>query len=487
MNKWINYLQNHKKTVILKSIVVFILCSIILSLIFVLKQKPLLSFRSWEEIKLSKTLKVGILYNYTDYYISHGNVYGFHYELIKKMAQHYDLHVDYEVYATYSDYCYALLQNKVDMLAMDISKNMATDILFDFTIPHSYSSLVLIQHKKHLFLQSGDTSLSEEKKEYQIAVPAYTSFHAWAIMLNKQYRNRMTTLINNHLVEDLLDEVNNANIDFTIANRKNAHANSIFYPYIDYSYILSQKLPLHWVVKKGNDSLRFYMNLWLDNYMERKEYKILLKKYYNPKSSTRIALKNKSRITPFGNISPYDNIILKYANQYGLDWLLISSLIYQESRFHAHTSGGGGSYGLMQFMPATADYWGMNIGDSPEKQIKAGCRYLKFLQTKYRNLGVNDSIQLMKFMLAAYNAGSCRVDDAIKLAKRKGYNATVWDNHVGNAFGLLSDRKSIKNSNLKCGRYANTKHTLRYINDIMYRYNHYQNIQKQTSAINKSN
>ena len=208
-----------------------------------------------------------------------------------------------------SDYCYALLQNKVDMLAMDISKNMATDILFDFTIPHSYSSLVLIQHKKHLFLQNGDTSLSEEKKEYQIAVPAYTSFHAWAIMLNKQYKNRMTTLINNHTVEDILDEVNNANIDFTITNRKNAHANSIFYPNIDYSYILSQKLPLHWAVKKGNDSLRFYMNKWLDNYMEEKEYKILLKKYYNPKSTTRTALKNKSRITPFGNISPYDNII----------------------------------------------------------------------------------------------------------------------------------------------------------------------------------
>ena len=251
MNKWINYLQNHKKTVILKSIVVCVLCSIILSLIFVLKQKPLHSFRSWEEIKLSKTLKVGILYNYTDYYISHGNVYGFHYELIKKLAEHFDLRVDYEVYATYADYCYALLQNKVDLLAMDISKNMATEILFDFTIPHSFSSLVLIQHKKHLFLHNGDTSLSKEKKEYRIAVPAYTSFHAWAIMLNKQHKNRLTTLINNHSVEDILDEVNNANIDFTITNRKNAHANTIFYPNIDYSYILSEKLPLHWVVKKG--------------------------------------------------------------------------------------------------------------------------------------------------------------------------------------------------------------------------------------------
>ena len=137
-------------------------------------------------------------------------------------------------------------------------------------------------------------------------------------------------------------------------------------------------MPLYWIVNKGNDSLSLFINDWLNAYKQKRICHVI-KKYYDPTSSTRLQLKQKSRITPFGDISPYDDIIMKYANQYGLDWLFVSSLIYQESKFYAHMSGIGGSYGLMQFMPATASYWGVNIGDSPEQQIKAGCKHLKFL------------------------------------------------------------------------------------------------------------
>ncbi len=484
MNKYIYYIQNNKQKIISKSLVFCSLCGIIVTLFYILQPKTGNNFRTWDEITDSKIVKVGILYNYTDYYISHGKVYGFHYELIKKFAENYSLEVIYKLYDSYGEYCYALLHNEIDLLAMDISKNMSTEILFDFSIPHSFSKLILVQHKKNKYFKKNGSSLSTQKSNYLIVVPAYTPYYAWAIELKKKYRNRFNTSISYLTSEELLDELDNAVIDFTIANQKNVEANSIFYSNLDYAQVLTGEMPLYWIVNKGNDSLSLFINDWLNAYKQKKEYVMLLKKYYDPTSSTRLQLKQKSRITPFGDISPYDDIIMKYANQYGLDWLFVSSLIYQESKFYAHMSGIGGSYGLMQFMPATASYWGVNIGDSPEQQIKAGCKYLKFLVKKYRDLGVSDSIQLMKFVLAAYNAGSCRVDDAIKIAKRRDYNTSQWDHHVGSAFQLLSDRKSIKNSKLKCGRYANTKHTLRYINEVMHRYEHYKNINKQSTTSN---
>ena len=485
MNKHFLYIKQNKTTFLLRSLIPALATIVIITLVLLLKKPEKPSYRPWHEIKQSGNLKVGILYNYTDYYILHGAIYGFHYELTKQIANDYDLNIEYEVYNSYADYCFALLHHKIDVLVMDISRNLITERLFDLSIPHSYSQLVLVQNKNKTYLNSRDSTLSTKKSKYQIAIPSHTTYLSPALHIQKQYGRAISINTVPLTVEELLEEINNGVLDFTIVNYKSAHANSIFYKNIDYKYTVSKSKPLYWAVAKGNDSLLFYLNSSLKALKNTKSYTLLLQKYYNPVSSTRSKLKHKSRITPLGDISPYDDIIEKYANKYGIDWLLVSSLIYQESKFHAHTSGGGGAYGLMQFMPGTADYWGVNIGDSPEKQIKAGCKYIKYLQTKYYDSGVKDTNELLKFVLAAYNAGSCRVDDARILAKDLGYNENIWDKEVEISLLLLSDRKMIKNSKLKCGRYTRSKHTIKYVNDIIYRYYHYKNLNKQLSSVDQ--
>ncbi len=107
----------------------------------------------------------------------------------------------------------------------------------------------------------------------------------------------------------------------------------------------------------------------------------------------------------------HEDIIRQQASQKGLDPSLIAAVIYTESHFVDQTSGAGAT-GLMQLMPATADYIaGLSGGtqfeqgdlSTPQINIAYGAFYLKYLLKKYRGSEV--------IALAAYNAGEGKVDE----------------------------------------------------------------------------
>jgi membrane-bound lytic murein transglycosylase F len=437
------------------------------------KAKHYQTVRTWEEIKKENILKVGILHNYTDYFVLQGEIYGFHYEMINKMAKHLDIEIEYKVYHNHKEYYKALLNNEVDILAVDAVPTFHSQILFDYTLPHSYSSIVLVQHKKKVLKHS---TLKAKQAKQPIVIPASLGYiQSTDIPQNYSFTFEVSPLFSKQIV----NEVNKGNIDRTLAYYKNINANTIFFQHLEYDHTVLENQALHWVIRKHNDSLLFAVNQWLADFTTSQSYQFLLKKHYSPSSSIRTLLKYQKNLFPLNDISSYDKIIQKYATKYQLDWLLVASLIYQESKFQADSKSKN-TWGIMQFMPNTADYLGITIDDSPENQIEAGCRYLKILQDKYINLGVKDKDELMKFVLAAYNAGNCRIEDARKLARLYGLNENKWDNNVAVALKLLAKKNSPFHHELKCGRYSQAEHTIRYVDKILQRYYQYKNIVNYT-------
>jgi membrane-bound lytic murein transglycosylase F len=231
---------------------------------------------------------------------------------------------------------------------------------------------------------------------------------------------------------------------------------------------------LHWAVNKQNSDLYLTLNDWLDSLKNTNFYPILLKKYYSPTSKNRTALRQNYQKISTNSISfLYDDLIKKYAQKYDLDWRLIAAIIYHESGFNHNIKGKGGSYGLMQIMPKTAAGLGMKNKYLPENQILYGCKYLNKLKIKYIEKGV-DSTDLYKFILAAYNAGSYRIDDACLVAEMKGLNPNKWQD-IEKILPKLSDKKYTKNIPLKCGNY-NGQFTQNYVSKVWKTYLHYQNM-----------
>ena len=75
----------------------------------------------------------------------------------------------------------------------------------------------------------------------------------------------------------------------------------------------------------------------------------------------------------------FDKHIEHAARAHKVDPMLIKAIIKTESAFNYRAVSPKGAQGLMQLMPTTARRFGVNRNSSPEKQIKAGVDFIKWL------------------------------------------------------------------------------------------------------------
>ena len=129
-------------------------------------------------------------------------------------------------------------------------------------------------------------------------------------------------------------------------------------------------------------------------------------------------------------IYPYPQraIIENYAAKYGVDPLLVVSVIREESKFLPQSKSHKGAIGLMQLMPSTAQSIAERLGDKtysvddllkPEKNIQYGTWYLSSLQKVFPN---NRTL-----VIAAYNGGRGHVKEWIDTGQLDPDNIRIQD------------------------------------------------------------
>lgn len=139
---------------------------------------------------------------------------------------------------------------------------------------------------------------------------------------------------------------------------------------------------------------------------------------------------------PEGHLTPYDEYLTWAGRRYGIDWRLLASLMYEESRFDPDAVGPGGSAGLFQFMPFTWRELGVEDPHHPGEAIEAGARYLRSLMEKFNELELPDRVAMA---IASYNVGPRHVFDARRLAREMGLDPDRWLANVETAMYILDD------------------------------------------------
>lgn len=94
----------------------------------------------------------------------------------------------------------------------------------------------------------------------------------------------------------------------------------------------------------------------------------------------------------------FDPWILEAARLYQIPESLIRAVIHTESRFNPRAVSSVGAMGLMQLMPATAQYLGVQDAFDPRQNIYGGSKYLRLLANMFHGD--------MVLVVAAYFSGS---------------------------------------------------------------------------------
>ena len=192
-------------------------------------------------------------------------------------------------------------------------------------------------------------------------------------------------------------------------------------------------VPLVWIMNPTSPELRSRV----DEFLRRARVTGLVQELTG-KSHGLWRLHSSPRLptVPEGHLTPYDEYVTWAARQNGIDWRLLASLMYEESRFDPDAVGPGGSAGLFQFMPMTWRELGVEDPHHPGEAIEAGARYLGTLIGKFAELDLPDRVAMA---IASYNVGPRHVFDARRLAVEMGFDPNRWAGHVETAMYILDD------------------------------------------------
>lgn len=214
-----------------------------------------------------------------------------------------------------------------------------------------------------------------------------------------------------------------------------------------------------WVMRRDDRQTIHAINHWMKLYTREAEYSKIKNRFapsYEP--YRRILLGWQ-----YASISPYDELIMKYAPEIGWDWRMLTALVWQESRFRIDAVSHKGAEGLLQMLPSTARQFKNDDMLDPEKSLKAGTAYIKRLNRIFSRFATAED--LPKYVMAAYSAGEGRVLDCIRYARAHELPYSTWDNMIGIIDTLRNDPNAPTDTLLQYGGLRGDE-TIKYVSNV---------------------
>lgn len=431
----------------------------------------------------------------TSYFIYKGEPMGYEYEMLQAFAKSIHVELKIIVAKNMNEIFNLLRKGRVDMVAANLTVTEDRMQTVNFTEPLIYTRQILIQRKPSKWKSMSEEKISEhlvrttiDLAGKNIYVRKGSSFYERLINLQEEIASKIniTEVPGEITTEELIEMVADGKISYTVADENVAMVNQTYYPQIDIKTAISFPQKIAWAVNKKSPLLLSALNDWIANQKNTTEYAVLYNKYFkNPKGAGQ---RNESEFSSIaGNkISPYDDMIVAYSSEVGWDWRLLTSMIYQESRFNPDAQSWAGACGLMQMIPSTAQIYGIDTcGATPIASIDAGTRHIIKLD-KYWSKFITGKDERIKFVLASYNAGLGHIIDSRNLAKKYGKNPDIWFNNVETFIRLKSKPKYYNDPVVRCG-YCRGEEPYKYVREIIARYEHYKNTVKEVDMLAEKN
>ena len=422
----------------------------------------------WDDlpgIEARNTLRILTKNDAASYFLWQGELMGFDYELIRKYANQKKLWLEVIEVPDHKQMTEMLIDGQADVMTGFLMPSDAIEKKgVAFSEPYHFTANVIVARENGSALMTTD-DLSGRVIYGFANSPGWTNLQ----LLQKEKGGFTLIPIGEDLsVEDVLDRVNEGVFDLAVLYRHEVEAELKWRRGIKVVLTLDDNIPHVWGVRASNKELLSSLNKFIHKEYKGLFYNVVYRRYFEWESDKGSKGVSRSRDKNNQGLTPYDDLIKKYASIYGVDWRLVAAQMYQESRFNPSVVSWAGARGLMQVLPRTAKSMGIENLTDPESGIEAGVKYLGWLRERFeQELSVKDR---QWFVLASYNAGLGHVRDARRLARQKGWNADRWFDNVERAMLLLSKQKYARKSR---HGYVRGREPVQYVRKIKQRYEAY--------------
>ena len=377
-----------------------------------------------EQDRKAHTIRFVTINSPNTYFINeYEQLAGLEYDLAKRfvdsLGPEYQLEV--VIVDSFSKIIPALLSNKADIAAADITVTVERKNIVDFSEPYhdvqQYVAYNRDRNPKPKNLKALDGHI--------IAVPAGTSFAERMRKLGKQHPDLVWDEIQDTSSEQLLESLANEEIDYTVADSHLLAVMQYYYPSISAAFALGEPEQIAWAMARGkNPALLKKINAFFKQIKQDGTLRNLVDRYHgNTKRLKTIDV--KTFLARMQTLLPKYTRLFKEAQDItDVDWRLLAAISYQESHWDTYSTSPTNVRGLMMLTEQTSDM--MNVQDrlDPKQSIPAGAKFFLWMKDRFpERIPEPDRTY---FALAAYNNGVGHIEDARVLAQKLGLNPDSW-------------------------------------------------------------
>lgn len=387
-----------------------------------------------EKIRDRGVLRVGTLNNELSYYIGPDGPTGLDYELASRFAD--KLGVKLEMVPTYtlSGLFPALERGDVDLIAAGLTITDQRLAQFRPGPAYYFVSQQVVYKKGHW----RPRDVGDVNRENAVMAVVEGSSHDLTLQsLKNDHPDLSWKVVQDADDDELLKQVADGDIDFTIADSVDIALMQRTQPDIAVAMALSEDEPVAWFMKKQGDSSAYALMVnFFGELNQTGDLAILEEKYFGHVNQfdyvdTRAFLRAIESKLP-----QWEHLFKKHANDF--DWRLLAALSYQESHWNPRAISPTGVRGMMMLTLPTAKSVGVRNRLDPEQSIKGGSLYLQRMLDR-----IPDSVnphERIWFAFASYNIGFGHMMDARRLTEAQGANPNSWSD-VKQRLPLLAKRQ----------------------------------------------
>ena len=260
---------------------------------------------------------------------------------------------------------------------------------------------------------------------HRIAVVAGSNHEKTLIALRQQIPQLTWESRTKQTVEDLLKEVAQGSLDYTLANHEQIEQMNNFYPNLAVAFDVGKPASIAWAFPANADndlisaSEQFFAEIENNDELNK-----LLDRYYGhndrlaPLDAAEFIAQTNKTLPKF---RPLFEAAGKAVNE---DWRLIAAIAYQESHWDPLATSYTNVRGMMMLTETTADRMGVENRLDAKESIMAGAKYLELIK-KELPPHIKEP-ELTWLALSAYNQGQGHIEDARVLTQHQGGDADAW-------------------------------------------------------------